>query len=82
LLLPHDNNGYPPPRSLDTVPTSAPISVSASTSIALQPGTFAFLPLLFALRFVVSFPSSFLPFFPSFLWLVGMGLAAVLARCR
>jgi hypothetical protein len=63
-LPPHDNTGCPPPRSLDNVPTSAPISVSASTSIALQADTFTFLPLLFALRFVVSFPSSFLPFFP------------------
>ncbi|KAJ7879092.1 hypothetical protein B0H14DRAFT_3858665 [Mycena olivaceomarginata] len=66
----------------NAVPTSVPVSASTSTSIALQARcVYIFFPfvcahLWFRLR------SSFVPFFPSFLWLVGMGLAAVLARCR
>ncbi|KAJ7879086.1 hypothetical protein B0H14DRAFT_2710566 [Mycena olivaceomarginata] len=79
---PNDDTDYPPPRFPDAVHTSVPVSASTSTSIALQPGAFTF--------FSLSCPSFcgfvcvllLYRFFPSFLWLVGMGLAAVLARCR
>jgi hypothetical protein len=62
------------------VPTSAPVSVSTPHLSRCSQVRLHFSP--FHLRFILWFRlcSSFLPFFPSFLWLVGMGLAAVLAR--